>query len=144
MTFGKSQLEHRNWDDSRKKCHVAFAGVARGSSGEYTLGTRHCSPDDSGSPRVLSKFLLRYRQLPSCVGSSDSDSIFRGLNACFRKSGDESELSVLCPRGSADSFLGCWQHGWWHKSKTSKCTVTAKFSKPPCSLECSQRNALVH
>lgn len=70
--------------------------------------------------------------------------VLRGRIHSHLRSRDESELLRFCPCGLADFFLGFWQQGWWHKSKTSTFIVNSELRKPQRSLESSQRNTPVH
>lgn len=110
VTFGESQLEHRNSDESRKKCHAALLGVlvpppTHIPPREYTSGGSALSQEPAlvcwvSLPNVSS-------DVDSCQSvwvPTDSESILGGLNTYFRKCRGESEHLVFVPCGLAVFF----------------------------------------
>ena len=144
VTIEESQLEHENWDDSRKKRHTALLGlpVARLGEGTGGEGVLACSPDDSsslGRPSQTSPPMLTAATLcgfPETQNPASGDSTLVSENQRMSQSSWYfAPVAQLITSQDAGSMVG------GTKSKTSKFTVHPKLSKPPCSLESSQRNA---
>ena len=112
MTFGKSQLEHGNWDDSRKKCHVALLGLLVAPLGRthWGLGTLlQLTPIHPGSFPNFSSDVnschfvwVLETQIPS-AGDSMLVSENQGMSQSSRYF---APVAQLIPSSDAGSMLG--------------------------------------
>lgn len=86
VTFGESQLEHGDLDDSRKKCQAALLGLrVSPHEGAHKGGLCTVPRADPHVPGVPFKFPLGCWQLPFCVGSQRAQIHHQWTQHLFQK-----------------------------------------------------------